>query len=81
MTHMSNGVRGTLLLVTAHMNIGVAGAPVGQPMNKPRITVEGKNDRLIRGEKDVEVVIRKAVRVFARRLQFHEIHDVNDLYL
>ena len=56
-------------------------SPVGQPVNQPRIAVEGEDDRLVGGEQRVEIVIRKPVRMLARRLQLHQVDDVDDANL
>src|SRR5262249_33965249 len=53
----------------------------GKTVNEPRIAVEGENDWLVRSEQRVEIVIRKAMRMLALRLQFHEIHDVDNTHL
>ena len=53
---MSNGVRGgAFLLVAAHMNVVVAGAPVGQAVDQPRVAVEREDDRLVDREERIEV--------------------------
>ena len=36
-------------LVTAHVQVAVIVAPVGQPVNQPRVTVKRKDDWLARG--------------------------------
>ena len=72
--------RRPLFLVAAHMNVVVAGPPVGQAMDEPRIAVKGEDDRLVDGEKGVEVAVGKAMRMLARRLQRHQIDDIDDPY-
>ena len=67
-----------LLFVATHMQIMMVGAPVGQPVNQPRIAMEGENDRLVPGKEDVEIFVTQAVRVFAGGLQAHEIDHVDD---
>ena len=47
-------------------------------MDQPRIAVEGEHNRLVLGEERIEILIGKAVRMFARRLQFHQIDDIDD---
>ena len=54
------------------------GAAIGQTVDQPGIAVEGKDDRLVPGEEDVEVLVGDAVRVLALRLQRHQIHDIDD---
>ena len=46
-------------------------------MNEPRIAVIGKNDRLVHGEEGIKVVVGKPVRVFAGRLQGHQIDNID----
>src|SRR5262249_6968916 len=67
-----------LFLVAAHVDVVVARSAVGQPVNKRRVTVEGEDDRLVGGEQRVKIMIREAVRVLARRLQLHQIDDIDD---
>src|SRR2546429_3112058 len=43
------------LLVTAHVEVVVIGPPVGQPVDQPRVAVEGEDHRAIAGEEVVEV--------------------------
>src|SRR4029450_9414224 len=50
-------------------------------MNEPRVAVEGEDDRLVRSEQRVEVVVREAMRMLTRGLQLHEIHDVDNTHL
>src|SRR4029450_85094 len=50
-------------------------------MNEPRVAVEGEDDRPVRSEQRVEIVVRKTMRMLARRLQLHEIHDVDNTHL
>ena len=40
--------------------------------------MEGEDDRLVDGEERVEVVVGEAVRMLARRLQAHQVDDVDD---
>src|SRR5262245_58786294 len=79
--HIEWRARRTFFLVAAHVEVRVASTPVGKTVNEPRIAVEGENDWLVRSEQRVEIVIRKAMRMLALRLQFHEIHDVDNTHL
>jgi hypothetical protein len=45
------------------MDVVVVRAPVRQPVNQPRVAMESKDDRLVGGEKGVEIGIRSSVRV------------------
>src|SRR5690349_9304434 len=79
--HVERSRRGALLLVPAHVDLVVVGAPVGQPVDEPRVPVVGEDDRLVGGEDGVELGVRQAVRVLGGRLQAHEVHDVDDAHL
>ena len=76
--HVERRRGGALFLVAAHMDVVVARAPVGQPVNEPRVAMEGEDDRLVGREQRVEIVIRETVRVLARGLQLHQIDDIDD---
>src|SRR5262249_16891171 len=41
---------GAFFLVAAYVNVLMACSPVGQPVNEPRVAMEGEDDRLVRGE-------------------------------
>lgn len=47
-------------------------------MDQPGIAVKRKNDRFVFGKKRIEVVVGQAVWMLARRLQFHQIDNVNN---
>ena len=61
--HVEGRRRRTFLLVAAHMQVLVIGAPVGQAMNQPRIAVVGENDGLVPREYRVEIPIRNTMGV------------------
>ena len=63
-------------LVAADVEIAI-GPPIGQPMDEPRVAVEGEDDVLVPGEKGVVLGIAQTMGVFARRLQPHEVDDVD----
>ncbi len=52
-----------LFLVAADMDVVVIGAPIGQPVNQPRIGMEGEDHRLFLREKPVEISIAQPVRM------------------
>ena len=54
-----------LLLVAADVDVGVVGAPVGEPVDEPRVAVVGEDHRLVGGEQRVELAVGQAVRVLA----------------
>ena len=64
-------------LVAPDMEIWI-GPPVGQAMDQPGISVEGEDDVLVFGEKVIVIRFVQPVGVLARRLQLHEIDDVDD---
>src|SRR4029078_13703800 len=45
--HVERGRGGALFLVTAHVDVVVACAPVGQSVDEPWIAMERKNDRFV----------------------------------
>jgi hypothetical protein len=55
--HVEGRGGGALLLVAAHVQVAVVGAPVGQPVDQPRVAVVGEDDRLVGGEDRVEVAV------------------------
>src|SRR6185436_5998052 len=69
-----------LLLVPAHVQVAMVGTPVREPVDQPRVAVVGEDDRTVGGEQRVELLVRQAVRVLARRLQAHQVHHVDDAY-
>src|SRR5436305_13798884 len=54
------------------------GAAISETMNQPGITVKGEDDWLLSCKKRIEIFVRKTVRVFARRLQCHQVNHIND---
>lgn len=76
--HVKRCGRGAFLLVTADVEISVIRPPIGEAVNEPGVTVKGKDDRFVLGENGVEIVIAHAVRMFAFRLELHQIDDVNN---
>ena len=76
--HVERRRRRAFFLVAAHVQVLVIRPPIRQPMNQPRVAVEGEDDRLVLREQRIEVSIRQAVRMLFRRLQFHQVHHVDD---
>ena len=76
--HVEGGGDRALFLVAADVDVVVVRAAVGQPVNQPRVAMEGEDDRLVRGEEFVEVRVAQPVRVLGVRLQPHEVDDVDD---
>src|SRR5207302_3960727 len=64
--------------VSAHVDIEMIPAPVGEPVNQCRIAVKRKDDGLVHGEESIEIFIRKPMRVFRNRLQGHQVNDIDD---
>ena len=67
-----------LLFVTAHMQVSVVRAAVGEAVNQPGIAVEVKDDRLVRRKQRIEVRIRQAMWMFCARLQLEQINHVDE---
>ena len=59
------------------MQARVVRPAVGQPVDQPRVTVVGEDHRAVRGEQRVELTVTEAVRMLGRRLQPHEVDDVD----
>ena len=57
-----------VLLVSAHVQILVAVAPVCELVNQPRIAVKVEDNGFVRCEQAVEITIRQTVLVLARGL-------------
>src|SRR5207253_4869723 len=70
-----------LLVVAAHVEVVVVGAPVGQAVNERRVAVVGEHDRPVGREQGVELVVGQAVGVFGVGLQAHEVDHVDDPHL
>ena len=62
--HVERRRGGASLLIPPDMQLGVIAAPIGQPMNEPRIAVEGEDNRPVLGEQRVELAVRQPVWVF-----------------
>ena len=55
--HVERSRGRALFLVAADVQIPVVLPAIGEPVNEPRIAVEGEDDRLIRGKESVEILI------------------------
>ncbi|MNC92694.1 hypothetical protein D3C83_91650 [compost metagenome] len=55
----------------------MVGPAVGQPVDKPRITVVGEDNRLVASEQFVEAFIGQSMRVLAFGLKRHEVDNVD----
>jgi len=76
--HVERGGGGAFLLVAADVDVVVAVAAVGEPVDQPRIPVVGEDDRPSGGEQRVELGVAHAVRVLSFRLEPHQVHHVDD---
>jgi hypothetical protein len=63
------------------VEILVVGAAIGEAMNEPGIAVKREHDGFVLRKQRVKVMIAQAMRVFTRRLQFHQIDHINDAHL
>ena len=79
--HIEWGGRCTFFLVSAHVQVGVIGASIGEPVDQPRIPVEGEDNGLVSGKKGIEVAVGEPVGMLARRLQRHQVHHIDDANL
>src|ERR1700733_5063990 len=73
------GSRGSALLpVAAYMNIVVIMPPVGQFVDHRGIAMEGEDHRLVCREQLIEILILQTMGMLGLRLQYHQIHHVDD---
>jgi hypothetical protein len=75
--HVEGRGDGAFFFVAAHVDVAVVGAAVGQPVDQPRVGVEGEDHRLVLGEEFVEIHVAQSMRVLGSRLQLHEVDDVD----
>src|SRR5438067_2877763 len=79
--HVERRRRRAFFLVAADVQVPVIRAAVREPVDQPRITVVGEDDRPVWREQGVELLIREAVGMLGVRLQAHEVDDVDDAHL
>src|SRR6185437_15071585 len=77
-SHVEGGSGRALLLVSANMEVAVAGAAVGEPVDQPRVAVVGKDDGRVAAEHGIEFTVGKTMRMFARGLKGHQVHYIYD---
>ena len=65
--HVERRRRRPLFLVPANVQVARVRAPVGQPVDQPRVAVVGEDDRPVAREQRVEVRVAQPVRVLAYR--------------
>src|SRR5579875_437559 len=53
-------------------------ATVGQTMDQPRIAVKSEDDGAIGGENTVVLLVGQPMRMQTRRLQSHEVNNIDD---
>ncbi len=75
--HVEGRGRRALFLVAAHVDVVVVVAPVSEPVNEPRIAVEGEDDRHADRKELVELLVGQAMRMLGLRLQGHQVHHVH----
>src|SRR5260370_5656097 len=69
---------GSFFVVSAQVEIVVIGAGIREAVNEPRIAVIGKDDGLVGCEEGIEFTVGEAMRMFAGRLDGHQVDDVDD---
>lgn len=67
-----------LFLVAADVNVVMIRAPVGEAMDELWIAMEVEHHGLVDSEQRIKVAIRQAMRMFAGRLQFEKIDNVDE---
>src|SRR5689334_15670270 len=75
--HIKRRSRRALLFVSADVQIPMVRPSICQPMNEPWISVISKDDGSIRSKDLIEILIGEAVRMLARRLERHYVHDID----
>jgi len=65
----------TFLIVAAHMQVPVR-ATIGEPVNQRRISIKPEDDVFVLGEQRIVIGFAQTVRMFACRLETHEIDDI-----
>ena len=53
-------------------------APVGQPVNQPRVAVEIEDDRLVCREQRIEIPVRQAVGMLRAGLQLEQVDHIDE---
>src|SRR3984893_15570744 len=76
--HVEGGRGGALLLVAAHMNIVMIVPSVGQLVNHRGVAMEGEDHPLVCREQFVKISIFQTMGMLGLRLQYHQIHHVDD---
>jgi hypothetical protein len=75
---MSKGiVNGALLFVAADVDVVVVRRAIRQPVDQPRVGIEGEEAMRALGEEFVEVRVAQPARVLGVGLQLHEIDGVD----
>src|SRR5690348_10391120 len=79
--HVERRGRRALFLVAAHVDVPVVRAAIREPVDEPRIAVEGEHDRLVGGEERVELAVGEPVRMLDVGLEAHQVDDIDDAHL
>ena len=61
--HIERGGDRPFLFVSPNVEVAVIGSSVGQPVDQPRIAVEGKDYRSVAGKQPVELSVTQTVGV------------------
>src|ERR1700758_410916 len=77
-SHIERGSCRSFFLISPHMQVVVTTPAVSKPVNQRRVPVIGKDDGLVGGEYRIEFAIRESVWMLARRLQGHQVNDIDD---
>src|SRR3984885_3177899 len=64
-------------LISTHVNVLVVRAPIAKLVDQRRVRVEVEDDRLVGGEKRIEVAVRESMRVLRLR---HKAEQIDDVY-
>src|ERR1035437_4848277 len=76
--HVERGRGRSFLLVAANVDVVVAVASVCEAVDEPRVAVVREDDRLVRREERVELLVGHTVRMFRLWLETHQVYDIDD---
>ncbi|MNO45908.1 hypothetical protein D3C76_361860 [compost metagenome] len=75
--HVERGGGRALFLEASHVKVLMIGALVQQAVNQRRVAVESEYHRFVQRKKIIELTVGYAMGMLVRRLQHHQVHDVD----
>src|SRR5882672_4074786 len=76
--HVERSGGSSLFFIATYVEIVVTMPAIAQPMNEKWVSVIGEDYRFVGSEHGIKFGIGESVRMFAGRLQGHEVHDIDD---